>query len=65
MTSGDYNVISVFTEPEYEFEKPIRDTDAYEKETAEFTCEVNDPQAPVKWFKEDKVNEPTGIRIRN
>jgi len=43
------------TEPEYEFEKQLNDADAYEKETAEFECEVNDEEAPVQWFCEDKV----------
>lgn len=43
------------TEPEYDFEKKLNDADAYEKETAEFECEVNDEEAPVQWFREDKV----------
>lgn len=42
-------------EPDYDFEKPLTDADAYEKETAEFECEVNDDEAPVQWFREDKV----------
>jgi len=46
------------TEPDYEFEKELNDADAYEKETAEFECEVNDEEAPVQWFREDKVNSP-------
>jgi len=33
----------------------LNDADAYEKETAEFECEVNDEEAPVQWFREDKV----------
>ncbi len=44
------------SEAEYEFTKNLDDTDAYEKETAQFVCEVNDPDAPVKWFREDKVS---------
>jgi len=43
------------SEPDYEFEKELNDADAYEKETAEFECEVNDEEAPVQWFREDKV----------
>ena len=42
-------------EPEYEFDKKVKDIDAYEKETSEFCCEVNDPDAPVTWYKEGKV----------
>jgi len=45
----------VFLEPEYDFEKPLSDADAYEKETAEFECEVNDDEASVDWYREDKV----------
>lgn len=43
------------SEPDYDFEKNLQDADAYEKETAEFECEVNDEEAPVQWFREDKV----------
>lgn len=46
-----------FPEPDYDFEKPLTDADAYEKETAEFECEVNDEEAPVQWYREDKVLE--------
>ena len=35
----------------------LQDTDAYEKDTAKFICEVNDEDAKVKWFKEDKVRQ--------
>jgi len=48
-------------EPEYDFDKKLTDADAYEKETAEFECEVNDEDAPVQWFREDKpidMNDP-------
>ena len=48
-------VICVVVEPEYDFEKPLSDADAYEKETAEFECEVNDEEANVDWYREDKV----------
>jgi len=44
------------TEPDYAFEKELNDADAYEKETAEFECEVNDEEAAVQWFREDKVS---------
>lgn len=44
-----------FLEPDYDFEKPLTDADAYEKETAEFECEVNDEEAQVQWYREDKV----------
>lgn len=54
--SYTYNVGSCCTEPDYEFEKELNDADAYEKETAEFECEVNDEEAPVQWFREDKVS---------
>jgi len=46
-------------EPDYDFEKNLNDADAYEKETAEFECEVNDEEAPVQWFREDKVTRLT------
>jgi len=46
----------VCTEPDYAFEKELNDADAYEKETAEFECEVNDEEATVQWFREDKVH---------
>jgi len=49
------DVLVYNSEPEYDFEKPLTDADAYEKETAEFECEVNDEEAPVQWFREDKV----------
>jgi len=53
------------TEPEYDFDKNLNDTDAYEKETAEFECEVNDEEAPVQWYNEDKVRRPSGtLKIR-
>ena len=44
-----------FPEPEFEFTKPLNDTDATEKEAATFVCEVNDADAKVKWFKENQV----------
>ncbi len=44
-----------FAEPEYDFTKPLRDTDAHEKETGEFECEVSDPDARVTWYREDQV----------
>lgn len=46
-------------EPDYEFDKPLEDTDAFEKETAEFVCEVSDKDARVQWFLEDKVGGMT------
>lgn len=33
----------------------LTDSDAYEKESAEFECGVNDAEAPVEWYREDKV----------
>jgi len=48
-------------EPDYDFERPLTDADAYEKETAEFECEVNDEEATVQWYREDKkidINDP-------
>jgi len=44
------------TEPEFEFVKQLEDTDCIEKETVEFVCEVNEPDAPVQWFREEKVS---------
>jgi obscurin-RhoGEF protein len=59
---GDKTQCKVTTEePDYDFEKPLNDADAYEKETAEFECEVNDEEAQVQWFREDKpidINDP-------
>ncbi|ESO03551.1 hypothetical protein HELRODRAFT_191869 [Helobdella robusta] len=51
----------VVEEPEYDFDKSLTDTDALEKENAEFECEVNDEEAPVEWYREDKkidINDP-------
>ena len=42
-------------EPDYEFDKNLQDVDSHEKEVAEFECEVNDEDAVVEWFREDKV----------
>lgn len=44
------------SEPDYEFEKKLQDADSLEKEVAEFECEVNDDEAVVQWFREDKVS---------
>lgn len=44
------------SEPDYEFEKNLQDADSMEKEVAEFECEVNDDEAVVQWFREDKVS---------
>jgi hypothetical protein len=51
----DFSMVNCCTEPDYDFEKNLTDADAYEKETAEFECEVNDEEAPVQWFREDQV----------
>lgn len=53
----------MLTEPDYDFEKNLNDADAYEKETAEFECEVNDEEATVQWFREDKVTCLTTLQI--
>ena len=53
-TYNSYNVFNV-SEPEFEFKQDLHDIDAYEKDAAEFECEVNDPMAVVKWYREDKV----------
>ena len=42
-------------EPEYDFVKPLKDMDTREKEACEFECEVNDADARVTWYREDKV----------
>ena len=42
-------------EPEFDFKQKISDVDVYEKETAVFECVVNDAEASVKWFKDNKV----------
>ena len=42
-------------EPEYDFVRPLKDMDTREKEACEFECEVNDPDARVTWYREDKV----------
>ena len=57
-----YTVCQCPTEPDYEFDKPLEDTDAFEKETAEFKCEVSDKDARVQWFLEDKVGGATSPR---
>ena len=44
-----------FSEPEWEFTKPLQDVDAVAKGNAEFVCEVNDPDAEVQWFREGEV----------
>lgn len=56
---GCYLIISlnmVVSEPEFDFAKPLNDTDAHEKEPATFLCEVNDPDAKVQWFRENEVS---------
>ncbi len=40
--------------------KPLKDMDTREKEACEFECEVNDPDARVTWFREDKVSGGAG-----
>lgn len=52
-----------YTEPDYDFEKPLTDADGYEKDTAEFECEVNDEEAPVQWFREDQVSPIVAIIV--
>ena len=57
-------VFNFITEPEYEFSKKLRDVDCVEKATGEFSCEVNDQTAKVKWYfraegAEDKVRTMT------
>jgi hypothetical protein len=47
----------VTLDPEFNFKRKLNDVDVYEKETATFECEVNDEEAPVKWFKDNKVRE--------
>ena len=42
-------------EPEYDFVRPLKDMDTREKEACEFECEVNDADARVTWYREDKV----------
>ena len=44
------------SEPEFEFTKQLQDSDAYEKEDGVMSCEVNDADAKVQWFREDKVH---------
>jgi len=60
--TSSYIVSQCPTEPDYEFDKPLEDTDAFEKETAEFKCEVSDKDARVQWFLEDKVGGTTSPR---
>ena len=53
--TGPVTFLIFCTEPEFDFTKQLEDTDCIEKETAEFVCEVNEPDAPVQWIREDKV----------
>ena len=58
--SQDILFISVFlssSDPEFYFKRKLMDVDVYEKETAVFECDVNDVEAPVKWFKDNKASE--------
>jgi hypothetical protein len=41
-----------------EFTKPLTDQTIKEKETLTLTCEVNKPNAPVKWLKNGKEIKP-------
>lgn len=45
----------VFTDPEFEFKKPLQDSDCYEKETGVMECKVNDSDAKVQWYREETV----------
>jgi len=37
--------------------KKLEDVEGIEREKSLFECDVNDPEAEVKWFKGDKVSE--------
>ena len=50
-------------EPEYDFVKPLKDMDTREKEACEFECEVNDADARVTWYREDKVTNLSHTEI--
>ena len=36
--------------------KKLEDVEGMEREKAVFECDVNDPEAEVKWFKGEKVS---------
>ncbi|KAK2158172.1 hypothetical protein LSH36_175g03003 [Paralvinella palmiformis] len=61
---GDTTTCDVIVdEPEFEFVKQLEDTDCIEKETVEFVCEVNEPDAPVQWFREEKgTDSPIDVK---
>ena len=46
---------ATYAEAEFNFTKELNDTDTYEKEDANFECQVNDPDAKVIWFREEQV----------
>lgn len=51
------NSVHVFIlDPDWDFTTGLDDIEAVEKENAKFTCEVNDPQAEVEWFKGKTVS---------
>ena len=49
---------SLISEAEFQFVKPMQDADCYEKETGVLECVVNDADAKVQWYCEDKVSDP-------
>ena len=42
-------------DPEWDFMKLLDDVEGVERDRAVFECDVNDPEAEVKWFRNDKV----------
>ena len=43
-----------FSEAPLVIETPLKDITCVEKEKVVFTCELNKPKVPVKWFKNGK-----------
>ncbi|XP_071120619.1 twitchin-like isoform X18 [Mytilus edulis] len=55
-TCGDAKTTCQFkvTDPEWDFMKLLDDVEGIERDRATFECDVNDPEAEVKWFRNDK-----------
>lgn len=53
--SNTYIVCIYFSDPEWDFMKLLDDVEGIERDRATFECDVNDPEAEVKWFRNDKV----------
>lgn len=47
--------VPIHSEPAWEFMKKLEDVEGQERQKAMFECDVSDPEAEVKWFRDEKV----------